>query len=235
MNKDQKLTLLIFIPVTLLIVALIYLLPGNNIVHYAEFASTVLLFLFAINKKTENKQKILIQIAFLFSVIGDFFLAAMKAINKEFDASLYGIALFLIAYLFLIAAFQKNFSLSKKEIIVAIPLLAVVAYFFYGMHMYLKGIMFPISILFAATITYMAWTAITSLFRGYFSKKVAIIIALAAVLIFFSDFAVAYEMFLPAFKNQPIWLEALVRATFIPAWMLFLVVLSEDNLKIEYR
>jgi hypothetical protein len=210
----------------------IYLIPDSNLLHYSKFAGTVGLFIFALNIKTKGMTSLMLKIAFFFSALGDFFLAAMKAIYKNFDGSLYGIGLFLLAYIFLILAFQKfgnvwNIKNIWKELIIFIPLLVIVGIFFVTMNQYLGGIMIPISILFAITITYMTWTAITTLTRGWFKKSTATLIGIAAVLIFISDFAVAYEIFLPAFYNPPAWIEALVRGTFTPAWTLLLLVLAD--------
>ena len=232
MNKTQKLALQIFLPLTAIIILMIYQIPDSDLVQYMKFASTVALFIYALCIKTEGMTKLMLKIAFLFSAIGDFFLAAMKAIDKNFDGSLYGIGLFLVAYIFLIIAFQKfgegwKLNNLKKELLILVPLLFIVGVFFVTMHQYLGGIMIPISILFAITITYMTWTAITTLSRGWFKRAIAMMIAVAALLIFFSDFAVAYEIFLPAFDNPPAWIEALVRGTFTPAWTLLLVVLGD--------
>lgn len=232
MNKTQKLALQIFIPLTLMTILMIYLIPDSNLLHYSKFAGTVGLLIFAITIKTKGMTWFMLKIAFFLSALGDFFLAAMKAIDKNFDGSLYGIGLFLLAYIFLIMAFQKfgdewNKKNIWKELLLLIPLLLIVGIFFVTMYQYLGGIMIPISILFAITITYMTWTAITTIKRGWFKKSSAVLISIAVVLIFISDFAVAYEIFLPAFENPPAWIEALVRGTFTPAWTLFLLVLAD--------
>lgn len=232
MNKTRKLALQIFIPLTLIIILMIYLIPDSNLLHYSKFAGTVGLFIFALGIKTEGMIWLLLKIAFFLSALGDFFLAAMKAIDKNFDGSLYGIGLFLLAYVFLIMTFQKfgdewNRKNIWKELFLLIPLLLIVAIFFVTMYKYLGGIMIPISILFAITITYMTWTAITTITRGWFKKSSALLIGIAVILIFISDFAVAYEIFLPSFENPPAWIEALVRGTFTPAWTLLLLVLAD--------
>lgn len=234
MNKTQKLTLQIFIPLTLIIILMIYLIPDSNLLHYSKFACTVGLLIFALNIRSQGMTWLMLKVAFLLSALGDFFLAAMKAIDKNFDGSLYGIGFFLLAYVFLILGFQKfgdewNRKNIRKELPILIPLLLIVGIFFVTMHQYLGGIMIPISILFALTITYMTWTAITTLTRGWFKKSSATLIGIAAIMIFISDFAVAYEIFLPAFENPPAWIEALVRGTFTPAWTLFLIVLADLN------
>lgn len=232
MNKTQKLALQIFIPLTLIIIFMIYLIPDSNLLHYSKFAVTVGLFIFALSIKTKGMTWLMLKIAFFLSAFGDFFLAAMKAIDKNFDGSLYGIGLFLLAYIFLILTFQKfgddwKRSSIWKELFLLIPLLLIVGIFFVSMYKYLGGIMIPISIFFAFTITYMTWTAIATLKRGWFKKSSAALIGIAAILIFISDFAVAYEIFLPAFENPPAWIEALVRGTFTPAWTLLLLVLAD--------
>lgn len=228
MNNIQKTTLAALTSLTLITVILIFIIPDSNLIQYIKFAATLVLTLVALATRTGDRTSSLMKIAFIFSLIGDFFLAIVKVIDKEFPRDLFGIGLFLVAYLFLIAAFrQGKVPVRKTEYLYLLPLAGTAGAFFITMHQYLKGIMIPLSIVFAITIVMMTWTAIGVRKRTDLGATGAKLLIAGALLIFISDLTVAYEMFLPAFINPPAWMEAIIRATFTPAWTLFLLVIQE--------
>jgi uncharacterized membrane protein YhhN len=86
-------------------------------------------------------------------------------------------------------------------------------------------------LLFCFILCYMAWTAVSTLFRGYFSPGASCRIALAGYLMFLSDMGVANSLFNPALAGQPApMLDVFVWVTYVPAWTLIVVTIADDNL-----
>jgi hypothetical protein len=225
--------LAVFLPLTLLTVILMYFRPDSDIVKYVKFTSTLLLFTAAIAVKKQSKEQKIMAVGFVFSLIGDFFLALLPALPINLDGTMLGIGSFMIAYIFLISAFQKNLRIGWAEIVIAIPFFGILICFFATMYMNIKGLMMIAAILFSITIFYLAWNAVSSIFWKYFKLKVALQIALFAILIFSSDLAVAYEIFHPAFQKNVVWLAIFVRVTYTMGWTILLSVLCEDKIHLH--
>lgn len=177
--------------------------------------------------KVCDEQKVM-ALAFIFMALGDFFFVIPP--TRDDMLIPYGIAGFLAAYLCLIVAFRKNASFGLAEIIIALPILAVLLYLAAILLPYLTLPLFIGTVLFAAMLCYMTWTAICTLPRGYFSTKTAWFIALGACLIFASDIRLAYEVFYPLLDNR-LMIEAscFVRGPFVAGWVLLAVASAEDQ------
>jgi hypothetical protein len=229
MNRIQKMVLAGFLTLTVIELILVYIYDTSSLVRCVQFAGTVLLFMIAAIVKKEHREQRILVFGFLFSVIGDFFLILLPVIRKGADATMLGIVCFLLSYVFIIWAFNRNFRMKLSDGLLALPFIAAVVYYFATMLMYIKGVMIIAVLLFSITITIMAWTSVCTLVRGYFTKRVAIIAAIAAAALFLSDMGVAYALFYPPLKGS-VWLEMFVRATYVPAWTFLLVVVCEKNI-----
>ena len=235
MNNTQRSLLAVFIPMTILIIVFDNILPQEKMVNYVRYAIMISLFLVAISiKKKFHEQKIM-ALSFLFLVIADFFLVFSQTIDKlKMNLTPFGVAGFLFAYICLIVAYQKNFlGWRKAEIISAIPI--VIIFIMVGRPLFnnISGVMKIGAIFFGLVLCYMTWTSICTIFRKYYTRKIAIIIAISGVLMFVCDVGVAYSLFhpyyskvyIPLFKNV-IWIA------YIIGWTLLDVIISEKDLRI---
>jgi len=150
--------------------------------------------------KACDEQKVM-ALAFIFMALGDFFFVI--PLTREDLLIPYGIASFLVAYVCLIVAFQKNVSFGLAEILIALPIMAVFLYIAAILQPYLPLPLFIGTLLFAAVLCYMTWTAICTLPRRFFGTKTAWFVALSACLILASDIRLAYEVFFLPAAQQP--------------------------------
>ena len=232
MNNTQRSLLAIFIPMTILIIIFDNIFPRENMVNYIRYAIIIALFIVSISIKKKFHEQMLMALSFFFVVIADFFLVFSNTIDKiKMDLTSFGIAGFICAYICLIVAYQKNFGRAKKaEIISAIPI--VIIFIMVGMPLFnnINGVMKIGAIFFGLVLCYMTWTSICTIFRKYYNRKIAIIIAISGMLMFICDVGVAYSLFhpyyskvyIPLFKNV-IWIA------YIIGWTLLNIVISEEK------
>jgi hypothetical protein len=200
-------------------------------VQYLKYGIMISLFLFVtiIRKKThEQRMRVL---SFLFLVVADFFLVFCTTLeNLTTDTTPFGIAGFLLAYLCLIPAYQKNFKVGRAEVIAAIPVASIFLYVFVSLAPYVKGVMLIGTMIFGIVLCYMTWTAICTIFRGYYNKKVAWLIALSGSLMFICDMGVAFSLFHPLYAGVFVpWLENIIWGAYIPGWTLLAVIISSED------
>lgn len=232
MNRIQRMVLSAFLTLTVMELLLVYIYDTSDLVRWVQFAGTVLLFMIAAMVKKEYREQRILVFGFLFSAIGDFFMILLPVIMKDADANLIGIVCFLLSYLFIIWAFNRNFRIKLSDGLLALPFIAAVVYYFATMLIYIEGMMIIAVLLFSITIAIMAWTSVCTLVRGYFTKRVAIIAAIAATALFISDMGVAYALFYPPLKGS-VLLEMFIRGTYVPAWTLLLVVVCDNHIHMD--
>lgn len=239
MNNIQKSLLVIYFPLTLIILIFDNIYPNENVVMYLKYVVMITLFLSSmITKKKFHVQKIM-SLSFFFLVIADFFLVFFNSFNNvEIVLFPFGVLSFLFAYICLIIAYQKNFKFGKKELLAAITMLVIFLYVFFSLNPYINGLMFIGSLIFFIVLCYMTWTGICTLFRNYFTMKTSKLIAVSSILMFICDIGVAFSFFHPAYSNEFIpWLQNIIWAAYIPGWTLLAVIINEDTLinHIKYK
>lgn len=232
MNRTQRITLLVYIPMTLLILLLDHLYPDNDIVNYVKYATMLSLFLLAtFLKKTYSEQKAL-HLALSFVILADFFFVFCDTIPHLKNQVLpLGIMSFSWAYLILIMVYQKNFCLGWGEILVAALVLVISLPYYSHLENYVQGFKFYSLSLFGIILIYMSWSAMSTLFRGYYSCKISLWLALSGFFILLSDLGVGLAITHPHYLSifDP-WLENLIWGFYIPAWALILLVIAEEKL-----
>lgn len=235
MNKTQRSLLIIYIPITLLILILHNISSKQNMVLYLKYTIMISLFLSAISMQKKFHEQKIMALSFLFLVVADFFLVFANTIdNWKIDFSPFGAAGFLFAYLCLIVAYQKNFKVGKEEILTALPILIVFLYVVMSLQLYVKGSMLLGTLVFGMVLCYMTWTSICTIFRSYFKPKLAWLIAISGSLMFICDIGVAFSRFHPLYSKTYVpWLANIIWATYIPGWTLLAVIISEKNLLIH--
>jgi hypothetical protein len=235
MNLTQK---VIFAMLMVLLTGILVLshvpvdnLAAKGVAKYALIATIFTASLFATKPTRIHK---ILGLAIIFLFIGDFFLVFLWNVLSNFSdilliVKICGMAGFLSGYVCLIWVYTRRFSFAIKDILAAIPVLAVVIPVLIILVPRVSGAFLIFALVFALVVSFMAWSAICTLRRGYYSKKVAVRFALAGFLMFLSDMGVAFIMFYPGMENFP-WLENEVWITYIPAWTLILITTYEDNL-----
>lgn len=235
MSNIHRVIMAIYLPLTIFFVAVDNLVPGDNLVRVVKLITVFTIFIAACSiRKTFSEQK-LITFAALFVVLGDFSLGFGARIPsiKSLDAPL-GMLCFMISYIILIIALHKNFSLSKKNLLAAVPIALIYIPVFLNLARYVTGPMFVAASIFGLVLCYMCWTALCCLFRGYFARKAAWLFALSGSLIFISDMVVAIALFNPLFKGHFVpLLQNIIWITFVPAWAFILAAVAEENLKVQ--
>ncbi|WP_273225559.1 hypothetical protein [Geosporobacter ferrireducens] len=235
MNNTQRTLFAIYIPITLLIVIFDNIYSNEAMVQHLKYTIMITLcFSVTVVRKKFWEQK-LMALSFLFMVIADFFLVFSTTVNGiKADFSLFGIAGFLFAYLSLIAAYHKNFKVGKAEAITVIPVASIFLYVFVSLRPYVKGFMFIETLIFGVVLCYMTWTAVCTIFRGYFNPRIASLIALSGSLMFICDMGVAFSLFHPLYAGSYMsWPKSIVWAAYILGWTILAVIVSEKDLRIS--
>ncbi len=231
MNSIQKRLLIIYLPLTILILILDHMYPDAKMVLRLKYAIMITLFLSSVIVSKKFLEQKIMALSLFFLVIGDFFLVFYYTLDFKIDLSPIGAAGFLCAYICLIIAYQKNFKIGIKEITAGILMLAILLYIFFSLSPYVHGVILAGSLIFSLVLSYMTWTGICTLFRGYFTRKVSKLIAISSILMFICDMGVAFSKFYPIYSKSFIpWLQNIIWAAYIPGWTLLVVVIADNIL-----
>lgn len=232
MNNTQRTIIAIYLPLTILIIIFHIFYQQQDVVLYLKYMTMFTMLLTAVFVKKKFREQKIIAVAFFFVIISDFFFVfSLTLDNFAINRDLFGMLGFLLAYVCLILAFSRNFKIGKIEIIIAVPIVAAFLFVFLSLKQYIKGPMFIAAIVFGIILFFMTWSAVSSMFRGYFSRKAARIIALVGLLLLISDLGgVAYNMFDPNFSDFVLWNKNLIWGTYVPSWALMLFIICEENL-----
>ncbi len=233
MNRKQRALLSIFLMITALIVALDNFFPGDPAVNRFKFGTMLALFLSTLVIKKNCREQIILNVAVFFMVVGDFFLDFCEPFpDLGWKVVPLGMLGFMMAYILLIAAYRKNFSVGPRELLASVPLLAVSIPSLLALLPQFSRSFLPGIAIFGVVLFFMAWLSVSALFSGRYRRGVAWRIALSGFLILVSDVAVAHSLFNPAYAGQFIpWLKNIIWGTFIPAWTLIAVNIAEDCLR----
>ncbi|WP_010236444.1 lysoplasmalogenase family protein [Clostridium arbusti] len=232
MNNTQRVLLSIYLPITFLILVLDNVFPGVGIVWYLKYTIIITLFLSALNIRKKFREQNIMTLSLFFVVAADFFLVySLTLKNLKINLIPFGIIGFLLAYLCLIVAYQKNFRVGKKEFITAVFI--IVIFLLVSLHLipHIKGVMLIETLIFWFVLCYMTWTSICTIFRKYYNAKIARLIALSSILMFICDIGVAYGLFYPVYSEFLITLvKNIVWAAYIMGWTFLTIIISEENL-----
>ena len=232
MNTTQKVIFTMII-VQLLGILILSHVPVSNLAVKGVAKYSLIATIFAASffpKKPTSIHKIL-GLAIVFLFIGDFFLVFLWNILGEgpLYVKIAGQLAFLSAYVCLIWVYTRKFKFAIKDILAALPVLAVLVPILLILLPRVSAEMLVISLVFALVVSFMAWRAICTVYGAYYIKKVAIRFAIAGFLMFLSDMGVAFIFFYPGMENVPL-LENEVWITYIPAWALILLSIFEEKL-----
>ena len=236
MKNEHRIIIATYTTLTLLILLLTTLYSLDSSAQYLRFGVRIAMFLTVIFiKKNYREQKILI-FAFFCTLVSDYFFVLLRVTNPGFiNREMYGMLGFVLAYIFLIASFQRNFRFSKKEIITLIPFTIIFGLVLVRLIKYAVGFMFWAAIFMGIVLCYTGMIMVSSLFRGYFSRETAGRLAIAGSILFLSDMVVAFSIFHPDFQGFLLWKENLIWGTYMIGWTLLLSVAAEERLLVQNK
>ena len=233
MKNIQKIILSVLLALTFLACLMHLLGAGDIITAMVEYSSTVLLFILAVASGRSEGVGLPVKLAFFLSLIGDLFLAVLPNLIPGFSGSLSGMGFFLLAYVALSGAFWKNMTIGKKEKKTALVLILLLTGYLALTLPWVGGFMQTALVAFCLVIAFMAWMAVSTLYRGWFAPRAAWLIAAGAASIVISDMVVGLVLFHPAFADPSPWIKIFIRLTYTPAWTLFLLMLFEEKVGIQ--
>ncbi|MBM4452360.1 MAG: hypothetical protein FJ013_08035 [Chloroflexi bacterium] len=204
---------------------------GEGIAKFAIMAS---IFVASLLVPKLTKMHRVIGLAFIFVFIGDFFLVflgTLPGISKDdLFVKIGGMIGFLGAYSTLIWLLTRKFSFGIKDILALLPVLVVLVPVMAILVPHISGPFLIFAVVFGLVVGGMAWNALCTVHRGYYTRKVAVRFAIAGFLMFFSDMGVAFVFFYPGMQSNVPWLENEIWITYVPAWTLILMNLLEQKL-----
>jgi len=238
MNRWQKTVFAVIMVQLLSILILFHLLTDNyRALGIAKYAVISSIFIASFFQKRPTREHILLFSAILFLWVGDFFLILAGTLPGVSPNDLWvkvgGMIGFFIAYFSLIFAYNRNVTFGAKDLMAMIPVLLVVVPVFFILTPHTQGLMTLWALVFTFFLSYMAWSAICTIHRGYYKRKYAIRFAIAGYLMFLSDMGVGFSFFYPGLHRNMPWLGTEIWLTYIPAWTLILINLSENKLRRE--
>ena len=234
MSYRNRIILATYLPMTAMIMLFNALYHFDAPALYMKFGVRAVMcvtVLFAVNKFFEQK---LLVLAFLSSLVSDFFFSVMYHLNPDLpNRDLYGILGFIAAYLFLIAAFNKKASYGKRELLIVAPFAAVFTFFLVILAKYATGFMFFATVTLGVILCFFGLTMVSCYFRRHFTRTVSFGAMLAGIILFGSDMVVALSLFHPDFQGFMLWKENLIWGTYMLGWIIILMIAASDELRIN--
>jgi len=222
MNSKRKWLFGLFIPYGIAIVAMMIRFPAHELLKFPQVAGMAALAFYVLLQKKASWTHRWLVVGFFVMLGGDIAFVFLKN-------NLLGIGLYLLSYLFVIAALHKKPKLDLLEMLIFIGIIGI--YGIVAIHLLipnLETMMLFAAMIFGLVLTLMSWTGLMAPRRKYFPKTSARFFALGAGFILISDVAVAYLIFYPGFIGYVLWLELLVRITFMAGWLAFAAAVSGE-------
>ncbi len=230
-NNTDRIIIATYLILTVMILLFHFVYEDANPSLNLRFGVRVAMFVTTVIIVKQHREQKIITLAFLCTVISDFFFTFVKTFDFELvNRNLYGITGFIVAYLFLIAAFQRNFKIGKKEIFTVLPFVVIFGYVLVSLKQYATGLFLMAAIVLGIVLCYAAMTMIATLYRGYFKRSIAWMIAVAGIILFLSDMVVAYSIFHPDFRMFILWKDNLVWGTYMIGWILLLMITARHEI-----
>ena len=222
MNQLQEIISIIYTVLTVLIVLSQYLYKENTPTTPLRLITRISMLIFTIYIVSSSDfsflNPFLITMAFLLTVIADFFFAAQKSIH--------GVVFFIFTYITLFLTFNPTGDFQHK--LYLIPFLVIFSgMFFYLRHYEHRKIIQAGALIFGLSLSAAAWALVTTSYRG-FSPCVSTMTFVSGILLFISDMFVAYSM---RFNQKFIcWLENTIWITYMIGWTLLMLVIADNSI-----
>lgn len=231
MKNLDRIVALTYLSLTAMIMLFTTLYALEPPAQYLKFAVRLAMLATVIALHKSEKSQYLLIPAFFCTVISDYFFVYLRAVNPGLvNRELYGMLGFVLAYLFLIMAFQSKGRLGKSERFTLLPFVLIFGVVLALLAKYAVGFMFWAAVFLGVVLCYAGMTMVSALYRGKFSRKVAWRIAIAGCVLFLSDMVVAFSIFHPDYKGFILWKENLIWGTYMLGWALLLSVAAEERL-----
>lgn len=231
MNNTHRTIIATYLTLMLMIILFNAYYAFEDPALYLKFGVRIAMFLTAVLMWKKYREQKIIVLAFLCTVISDFFFLFVRAVDSNLvNRDLYGMVGFIAAYLFLVAAFQRNFRVGKAELLTAVPFIVIFGIVLRLLEQYTSGPLLLTAIVLGVVLCYTAVTMVSTLYRGYFEKKNSWMIALAGCILFLSDLVVAFSIFHPNFSGFILWKENVIWVTYMIGWILLLMITAEDKI-----
>lgn len=221
-----------YVCLTALIIIFTFLYAIEGPAVFLKFGvRTAMVVTVLLGHKYFREQKI-IALAFVFTLVSDYFFSIMRVTDIDYpNRELYGMLGFLLSYVFLIFAFQRNFKFGKRELAALLPFVAIFTVVLVILGEYAKGMMLWAAIALGIVLCYTGMTMVVSISRGYFSRNAAWCIAIAGCILFASDMVVAFSIFHPDYQGFVLWKENFIWTTYMLGWLLLTHVALSEKLK----
>ena len=227
MNKAQRWCLAGGLVLVAAVIAVIVLRVPDEIARWVKSLSAIALFVAAVAVPKRVAPQRLIAVAFGLSAVGDLFFTGILPAPGGARA-MSGIVLFLVAYLFVVAALWRG-RVRPGDLAWVVPYAALAAVLLVVVAPATTGVLVVAVAVFALVIVTMAWTAAVMRRRGHFSADVSRWAALGAAVLFVSDALVAVVLFTPELIVAPTEVDAFIRATYVLGWVLLLLLVADDT------
>lgn len=235
-HRWQRIFLAVILVQLAAVLVLFHLLADDyralGIVKYAVIGSIFAASRF-LPRPTSDHRWLAAAVALLF--VGDFFLifvGTLSGVSPDLAwVKVGGMAGFLGGYLCLLTAYWRRVTWERADLWKLLPVLAALVPVAVVLLPHLEGAMRAWALVFTAFLSLMAWSALCTVHRGYYERTVALRFAAAGYLMFLSDLAVGLSFFYPGLHRNMPWLGTWIWITYIPAWALIVVNLSEPKLR----
>jgi hypothetical protein len=232
MNNSQRTLLSMYMPITMLILTFDWIYPKAEMIEYIRYIAIIALAMATGAVKKKSLEQKIMAFSFLFVVIADYFLVfstTIDGINRNLAP--FGIVAFTLAYICLIISYHKNFKIGKPEIITSIPIIIISSAVYITLLEFMSRGIAIIAFIFGIVLSFMTWTAINTISRKYYRKKIAGVIALSGIMMYICDIGVAFRLFHPYFSAVyvPIYVN-IVWGAYALGWTLLAVVINEEKL-----
>lgn len=231
MKRMTRILTVVFLGLTLMIIQFHGLYEIETPTLYLRYGVRIVMLLAAAVGVNRYKEQKILVFAFLLTIVSDYFFQYLRAVDPDMvNRKLFGIIGFIAVYLVLTAAFQRNFRIGKAEIITALPFVGIFTGVMVALRQYMTGLYLIFAIVLGVVLSYTGMTMVSTLYRGYFNRKTAWLIALSGCILFFSDLIVAYSIFHPEYNMFILWKDNTIWLTYMIGWLLLLFVTTEDRI-----
>ena len=233
MKSQDRFIYIVFFLLTALLVVFNVVFGRSDATKILVFATRASLFAVALLSRKKYFEQKMLTVAFGLSLFSDFFfvfikMSVFKLSSPWFDLA--GIVGFIGAYLLLSIIFSRNVKIRQLDLVVATPFVIVFSIVLFALIEYASGFLMAAALVLGCILCYMGMTMIASIYRGYFTKQSAVLIAIAGVTLYVSDMFVAFSMFHPDYQDFVLWMQNIIGITYMIGWTILLYLVRKSNL-----
>lgn len=231
MNRTQK----IIVAATFSLLVLSYILTdlyqeAHSIIIF-KYGLRVTLLACALVFLKKEREPIFLVLALLFTLFSDYYFSlSLTFASPPANRELLGVLGFIMAYPMLMLAFGRQFRFQRRDLLVVAPFVLTYLIILYFLLPYASGMLMYAAIALGVVLCCFAVVMVSALYRGVYTRRPALFIALGAIILFISDMVVAFSIFYPPLKGFILWKEQVIWLTYVPGWVLFLLAVADDQL-----